>query len=171
MKRLLLIIILLSTNLTFAQFRVNHFTYFTISSSIDPTSSIKEKGLDFVGEFEFVNVIYAKVGIESFAALTGGYTDIHSSMGINFTSGNFERIRYYTGFRMAKVYRGGEGAFRIVWGLEGGIDVDIADNIFIGLRGTLDKRYDQEILLLKPENIFSGFIRIGYKWYYKNRRP
>jgi hypothetical protein len=178
MKKIMIIIGILISNLAISQdgFRFNPREYFTVSLSVDPTSSIKENGLDIVSELEYVGPLYAKVGFESFSALTGGYRDFHFSIGPSFTSGYFENIRYYTGFRMARVDRGPAlgvppGAFRINYGLEAGIDYDISDDFFVGLRATLDKRYDQEIFGWTPETKFSGFIRVGYKWYYKNRRP
>lgn len=165
------ILMLIIVNSLHAQrnFRINKKEYFTVSSSIDPTSSFKEKGLDFVGEIEYVGQIYTKVGVEYFSALTGGYRDIHAGMGVNFTSGLYEKTRFYAGVRTAKVNRGGEGAFRVIYGLEGGIDHTISDHMFIGLRATLDKRTDQEIFGWQPELKFSGFIRIGYRWDYKKR--
>ncbi len=178
MKKLLVLGFLLVSQLNFGQdnFRLNDYEYFTVSTSIDPTSSIKEKGLDIVGEVEYVGVIYTKVGFENFSALKGGYTDIHGVIGLNFTSGYFAKTRYYIGARVAKVYREYKGSYvgwRLNHGLEGGIDYDINDNLFIGLRATYDKRHDQEILYPNDpiEIKFSGFIRLGYKWYYKNRRP
>jgi hypothetical protein len=177
MRKIMIIVGFLISNLAISQeFRFNPREFFTASLSFDPTSSVKEHGFDGVAELEYVGPIYVKVGIERFDALTGGYRDIHWGIGASFTSGYFEKIRYYAGFRSAKVDRGPAlgvppGAFRINYGLEGGIDYDISDDFFLGLRATLDKRYDQEIFGWKPENKFSGFIRIGYKWYYKNRRP
>jgi hypothetical protein len=166
-----LIILLLLSNIAFSQsnFRFNEHEFFTVTACIDPSSSIKEKGLGFVGEIEYAGKIYTKVGFETFRVLTGGYTDIHGAIGLNFTSGYFERIRYYAGVRTAKVWRA--DTFRIIYGLESGVDYNINDSLFVGLRATYDKRLDQEIFGWKPETKFSGFIRVGYKWYYKNKRP
>lgn len=146
--------------------RINSREFFTISTSIDPFGSIKEQGLDIVGEIEYVGFIYAKAGFESFAALYGGYTEIHGSMGLNLTAGMFEKVRLYGGLRLAKVNRGSYG-FRPIYGIEGGVDYDISERFFIGIRGTIDKRYDQEIFGWSPELKCSGFIRLGYKWFYK----
>lgn len=73
-KLLLLLVLVLVKQVSFAQdgFRFLDKQYFNISTSIDPTSSIKEQGLDVVGELEFVGPIYAKIGVESFSKLTGG---------------------------------------------------------------------------------------------------
>lgn len=170
MKKLLLVTLMLITQATFAQapyFRFNDIEFFTASTSIDPTSSIKENGLDVVGELEYAGLIYAKVGFESFSVLYQGYKDFHYGIGLNFTSGYFNKLRYYVGFRQARVVR--DNTWRINQGLEAGIDYNLNEHLFIGLRSTLDKRNDQEIQdsNLKPEIKLSGFIRLGYKWYYK----
>lgn len=147
--------------------RLNKIEFFTLSTSVDPSSSFKEKGIDFVGELEYAGSIYVKIGIEGFSALQGGYNDLHWALGLNLTSGLYERSRFYTGLRAACIWRGGEGAYRINYGFESGFDYSLSHNIFMGLRATVDKRSDQEIFGWKPETKFSGFIRIGYKWYYK----
>lgn len=171
MRKLLLLGVLLISQVNFAQyqFRFLDLEYFTLSTSIDPTSSIKEKGLDIVGEGEVVaGFFYAKLGAESFSVLTGGYKDVHAGLGLNFTSGYFNEVRYYAGIRSAVVFR--DSGFRWNPGLEAGIDYNLGNNYFVGLRSTLDKRYDQEILGWKPELKFSGFVRLGYKWDYHPRR-
>jgi len=59
--------------------------------------------------------------------------------------------------------------FSINFGLESGIDYNISENIFIGLRATYDRRNEQEIIFgWEPETKFSGFLRIGYKWKFRN---
>ena len=168
MKKLLFLILF---SIQFIQgqrgLRFNKTESFTISTSIDPNSSFKEKGIDFVGEIEYSGFVYVKGGFESFSALQGGYKDLHWAIGLNLTCGLLERSRFYAGIRAARVWRGDNGAYRINYGIESGFDYGISDNIFLGLRATIDKRYDQEIFRWRPESKFSGFIRIGYKWYYK----
>jgi len=164
--RKIIFALLIFSQITQAQFKLNKTEYFTVSASIDPTSSFKEKGIDIVGEIEYIGIIYAKGGIESFSVLQGGYTDFHGAIGINFTSGLREYWRYYLGVRMATVFR--DGSFAVNYGLESGIDYTISKNIFIGLRATLDKRYEQEVIFnWNPELKFSGFVRIGYRWNYR----
>lgn len=163
-----IIFFLIISQLTFSQnsFRINKMEYFTLSTYIDPSSSIKEKGLDIVAEIEYVGTIYTKIGFESFSVLYGGYTDIHAGIGINFTSGYFENIRYYSGIRTACVFR--YGGYGINYGLESGIDYKISEKLFIGIRATLDIRNEQKVIFgWEPENKLSGFIRIGYKWNFK----
>lgn len=168
MKRLFTLILLGTVQFLTAQhgLRFNTTEFFTISGSVDPASSIKESGLDILAEIEYVGFIYAKAGVESFSALYGGYRDIHGAVGVNLTTGLYEKTRFYGGIRLAKVDRGPNGAFRPIYGIEGGIDFDFAKKFFIGIRGTIDKRFDQEIFGWTPELQSSGFIRVGYKWYY-----
>jgi hypothetical protein len=168
MKKLL-VLSLLTAQLVIAQngIRFNKTEFFTLSTSIDPTSSIKMDGLDIVAEIEYAGFIYAKAGFESFSALYGGYRDVHGAIGINLTTGLFEKTRFYSGIRLARVDRGPKGAYRAIYGIEGGIDYNLSDKFFIGVRATFDKRYDQEIFRWEPELKGSGFIRLGYKWYYK----
>lgn len=147
-------------------FRINKTEFFTVSVSADPNASIKEKGLNIVGEIEYAGIIYAKAGFESFSSLQGGYKDGHGAVGINFTSGYFEKTRYYAGLRSAIVFRDGGMAWN--YGLESGVDFNLTDNLFIGLRATADKRNDQYVIFnWKSETVVSGFIRIGYKWNFK----
>lgn len=170
-----IILALLFTNIALGQthtgFRLNPTEFFTVSVFTDPTSSIKENGLDIGTEIEFVGKGgYVKLGVESFSVLEGGYTDLHAGGGISLTSGMYEDWRYYAGARVACVWR--DGGYGINYGAEGGIDYDIAHNLAIGLRATYDYRAEQEIIFnWKPETKFSGFIRICYKWYYKKNSP
>lgn len=161
MKKLLILFVFL-TQISFGQdIRINDKEFFDIRVSIDPTSSIKEGGLDIVSEIEYVGPIYAKVGFESFSVLHGGYFDIHGAIGVNFAT-KFDTFRYYAGGRASRVSRG--NSWSVDPGLEAGIDYKLSDNTFIGLRGTLDKRLDQKIFNWKPETKFSGFLTIGYRW-------
>lgn len=169
MKKLIILLALLSqTAKAQSNFRINDREFFTLSTSIDPYASYKESGIDIIGELEYVGVIYTKVGFESFEVLHGGYKDIHGAIGINFVSGYKGELRYYLGARTAKVWRA--DSWKINYGAECGIDYAVSENIFLGLRATYDKRYDQEIFNWSPENKLNGFLRVGYKWYYKNRR-
>lgn len=171
MKKLLVVGFLLIACLSFAQpprFRFMDKEYFTVGVSIDPSSSFKEKGLDIVPEIEYVGPIYAKIGFESFSVLQGGYKDVHFGIGANFTSGYNHTFRYYIGTRHAIVFR--DGGYAWNQGLEAGIDYNLTDNFFVGLRSTLDKRNEQKIIFgWEPETKFSGFVRLGYKWDYKPR--
>lgn len=167
MKTLLLLLI---CQLSFGQFRFVDTEFFTARLSVDPYASFKEGGINFVSEIEYVGPIYVKVGVESFDVLRGSYRDMHAGLGLSFTSGYFEKVRYYAGVRAAKVHRGSYGAYRLNYGLEAGIDLDIADNWSLGYRATFDKRHDQEIYRWSPEAKLSSFATLSYKWHYKGRR-
>jgi hypothetical protein len=158
----LITLLLLTSAVQSQSFRLNEKEYFTISASIDPGASIKERGLDIVGEIELVSVVYAKLGFESFSALKGGYTDLHYGIGLNFTSGYFETLRYYIGGRQGVVMR--NGGSNLNFGLEAGVDYNLNDDWAIGLRSTLDKRNDQKIFGWKAETKLSGFVRFCYKF-------
>lgn len=135
--------------------------YFTASLSVDPISSFKENGLDIVGEIEYEGIIYVKVGFESFSALYGGYTDIHYSIGWNHTT-KFDTFRYYAGFRPALVFR--DGGHAINYGLEAGVDYNVSEDFFIGIRTTLDYRLEQKVIFnWTPQIVPSGYIRFGYR--------
>lgn len=168
-----LIIALLFFNVAMAQtgFRLNPTEYFTARVFVDPTSYIKENGLDLGTEIEFVGKGgYVKLGVESFSVLEGGYTDLHAGGGVTFTSGMYEDWRYYAGVRTACVWR--NGGYGINYGLEGGIDYDVLPNLAVGLRCTYDYRAEQEIIFnWKPETKFSGFVTVSYKWYFKKNTP
>jgi len=161
MKKLITLLIF-TTVMQAQNFRFNKSEYFTISTSIDPVASIKESGLDIVGEIEYVGIIYAKIGMESFSTLTGGYSDVHYGIGLNFTSGYFDKLRYYIGYRQAVVFR--DGGHNLNYGLEAGLDYNLNDDWEVGLRTTLDKRNDQKILGWEVETKLSGFVRLVYKF-------
>jgi hypothetical protein len=74
--------------------------YFTISTSVDPSSSFKEKGIDIVGKIEYSGFVYVKAGFESFSVLQGGYKDLHWAMGLNLTTALLKRSRFYEGIRV-----------------------------------------------------------------------
>lgn len=166
MYKKIVLVFLLIANSAIAQynFRVNKKEYFTVSTSIDPVRSFKEKGADIVAEIEYVGIIYVKMGIERFSALEEGYRDIHWAIGMNFTNGVFEQTRFYSGIRTAKVNRGNYGAYRINYGVEAGVDYSVSNNFFIGLRSTIDKRIDEEIFRKKKNIEPNVFLRLGYRW-------
>lgn len=160
-NRLTLLLLLLSLTVS-AQFKFNDVEYFTVSTFMDPSASVKEKGLDIGVELEYVGFIYAKVGFESFSALKGGYFDGHGAVGVNLMYN--DKWRNYTGIRLAIVKR--NGATNPLFGIEGGIDYNIADNLFLGLRATYDYRGDAKAFGWDEFWRASGFIRLGYKWDY-----
>lgn len=157
-----LIILLLITSFTYAQsnFRLNKEEYFTTAVVIDPNASIKEKGLNIGGEIEYVGSIYVKASVTNFAVLQDNYTDVTGSAGLSFTSGYFEKIRYYAGGRLGLIRR---AATYPTMGVEAGIDVMISDIAFIGIRSTYDKRGDADFYD-GDDWRYSGFVRLGIKF-------
>ena len=170
MKRIILLLLLAQT--VFSQekgLRFGKIDTFTASLFIDAVASVNEGGLDFGSEIEWHSFMFVKCGFESFSILEGGYSDFHWSIGPNFVSGKEERWRYFAGVRNAIVFRDGGQAWN--YGLEAGIDFNITKHFFVGLRYTMDHRSDQEIIMhWKAQNLSSGFVRFGYKFYYKNKK-
>ena len=158
-----LVLLILNTTSLFSQneFRLNKTESFNIGVVVDPNASIKEKGLNIGVEIEYVGWVYPRASATSFAALTYGYTDLIGASGLNFTSGPYDRIRYYTGGRFGFIQRS-TNVYPTV-GLELGIDYRINDLLLLGLRGTSDKRNDFKIYNTPPVMRQSGFIKLGFK--------
>jgi hypothetical protein len=68
-------------------------------SLITDPSSFKEGGLFIGAEIEYSGAVYTRVGISNFAVLKG-YTELIGGIGVNFSSGYFDTVRYYTGIRL-----------------------------------------------------------------------
>lgn len=139
-------------------FQLKETEDFTLSTIIDPGASIKKGGLFIGAEIEYSGTIYTRVGIANFQVLKDGYTELIGGIGLNFTSGYFDRIRYYTGVRLGVIKRKAANATA---GLEAGIDFKIGEKAFIGLRTSYDYRSDFEFYDYPNQMIGSGYIRIG----------
>ena len=160
MKKLLLL--LLFTAISNAQMlRFNETEYFTASIILDPNASIKENGLFIGGEIEYVGLIYTRAGIATFATLEDEYTEVIGGIGLNLTSGYFEKVRYYVGVRLGVINRQSSNATA---GLECGFDVALGETLFIGLRATYDYRSDFAFYDYPNEMRGSGLVRIGVKF-------
>ena len=104
---------------------------------------------------------FVKASSQVNPGLEGGYIDLCGAVGLNFTSGLFEPLRYYIGIRGGTIIReGGHPLF----GYEAGVDVNITESFFMGLRGTYDYRSDMEFWGTEPMYRFNGTVRIGYKF-------
>lgn len=158
-----LLILLLFTTTLFSQneFRLNKTESFDIGIVVDPNASIKEHGLNIGGEIEYVGIVYTRASITSFSTLKHGYTDFTGAFGINFTSGMWEKFRYYGGGRLGLIRRA-SNTYPTA-GLEAGIDYNLNDKMSIGLRTTYDKRTDFMIYNAPQIMRQSGFIKIGFK--------
>jgi hypothetical protein len=157
-----IIALLILPVIAFAQsgFRLNDSESFNVAVVLDPNASLKEKGLNIGAEIEYVGAVYVKASVTSFAVLQDGYVDTTGSFGLSFTSGYFEKIRYYVGGRLGLIHR---KATYPTAGVECGIDFMVTDDIFMGIRSTYDYRSDFEFYDWHNEMRYSGFIRLGVK--------
>lgn len=142
---------------------LNNAEYFTVSASFDPHASVKEHDLDTALEIEYVGVPYAKFGVEYFSGTTPKYFDWHGAFGINIFLGLFDKTRFYSGIRLGRIYRG-EKVRGDLFGLESGVDFNLTEKTFIGLRATYDYRNDGVFLGWDDYWRASGFIRVGFKF-------
>jgi hypothetical protein len=137
--------------------------YFTASISVDPNATIKESSPNLVAELELVNYwMYVKASIQVLPDLEGGYFDYGGGLGLNLYLDRFETIRTYAGGRLGVIKRGGE-SYPLA-GYEAGIDFNLTETMFIGLRGTGDYREDFQYWGGEAETRYSGFIRVGFKF-------
>lgn len=137
--------------------------YFTISLAVDPNATIKENSPNLVAELEYVNnIFYIKATTQVLPDLEGGYWDFGGAGGLNIHLNRWKTSRLYVGGRLGIIKRGGN-SYPLA-GFEGGIDFDITNTMFIGLRGTGDYRSDFEFCGGKSETRYSGFIRVGFKF-------
>lgn len=136
---------------------------FTFSLAIDPLATNKEKSPNLVAELEYIHsFMYIKATTQLLPSLQGGYLDYGIGVGLNTTFGYFEKTRLYGGGRLCLVRR--ETYTYPLAGFEGGIDHNITDKIFIGIRSTGDYRADFKYSGADPKIRYSTFIRLGYKW-------
>lgn len=167
MKTLITTILLaISLNIT-AQLSFIQNEYVTISGYVDPSASVKEKGINFGGEIQLVsNWKYVKSGFQSFDALEGGYFDYTGAFGVNLTSDIFEETRYYAGIRLGFIKRGYKNEQSYTYplaGIEAGIDYQLTDSFFVGVRATADHREDMLFSCADPKIVYSGFVICGIK--------
>lgn len=107
-----------------------------------------------------------KIGYEAFPTLYGGYEAYTGTVGIRLVSGYYEEWQYYLGWRASKVYRTSEKlgkAYRWNSGGELKVTRDITDNVFAGLRGTLENANDQEIFGWEVKPRWGAYVVIGFK--------
>ena len=136
---------------------------FNVSISIDPKATIKEASLNLVAEIELQErVFYIKATTQVLTALEGGYLDFGGGMGLNTTLGLFEPFRVYGGIRLGIIKRGSQSY--PLFGYESGIDYNLSEDYFIGLRATYDNREDFLYSGADPFYRFSGFVRFGYRF-------
>lgn len=171
MKNIFTLVAVIFLSLTATAQQGIHFNqkeYFTVSTSIDPVATATDGFIDVAMEIEYVGFVYAKAGIEYFPALEPSYFDWHGGIGVNLMLNTFNDFRAYSGIRLGRIYRGDEARVPFV-GFEGGIDWNVSDNFFVGLRATYDYRTEGQFLGWDNFWRESGYIRIGYKWDWNGR--
>ena len=102
-----------------------------------------------------------EAGIATFATLEDGYTEAIGGIGINLTSGYFDKVRYYAVGRLGVIVRQSANATA---GVECGFDMLLSDTVFIGLRATYDYRSDFAFYDYPNEMRFTGLVRVGVKF-------
>ena len=159
MKKLFTIALLIIVSMINAQNKDK----FTLSVSIDPNASVKEKSINIMAEIEYYRKwFYIKGTTQILPALDGGYFDYGGAGGLNINIDKFEKLRVYTGVRLGVIRRGGNPY--PMAGVEAGINKYLSEKIFIGLKATVDKREDFKFWGGDPINRFSGFITIGKRF-------
>lgn len=169
MKRIFLTLAFLVIGMiSTAQIRFIDKEYFITSVSIDPSATIKEGSPNLVAELGLVSYWkYVSANIQILPALEGGYMDYGASFGVNLTADYFTTFRYYGGVRLGTIKRGLNSGTICTYplaGFEGGVDFNINETLFIGLRGTGDYRSDFKYSGADPEIRYSGFIKLGLKF-------
>jgi hypothetical protein len=158
MKKLL--IILLFTIASNAQ-KFGELKYNAINISVDPGALLTDEVFVIAGEFERVeNAVYVKAGIE-LATLEGGYGFLYAATGLNFKYGHFDKYRYYVGFKMGFVRRGGYPYANL--GPEAGINYTFNNNTTIGLRADYIRRDDFMYWGGDPAFRLSGYLVVIIK--------
>lgn len=154
-----IIILLLISNFVSAQFKVNDETSTNISVLVDPSASLKEKGLNIGAEINYrEDGLYLHTGIQSFAVLPGNYLDWTTGIGIKFKYNDFNP---YIGGRLGFIKRGKENPYS-TYGAEAGIDYTLG-KFLVGLRSTYDLRNDFKYYGANSDWRFSTFVKIGVK--------
>lgn len=165
MKKLLAIAFLVIGMVAGAQTGIHFPTkeYFTVSISVDPHASLKEHGLNLIGELECVSSWkYAKFSMQGFPELEGGYLDVSGAFGVNITKGYFEKVRTYAGVRLGIITRGKEQY--PLFGFESGFDVMLTDKVYIGISYTKDWRSDYIYTDGKPGFQDNGHVKFGTRF-------
>jgi len=157
MKKLLLALLL--TNLASAQ-KFGSTEYTSVSITIEPSSSIKEKSLNATFEFQYsCHWLYIKPSVQILPSIN--YIDTAVGLGVVLDKGYYQDWVFYSGIRLGFIHR---GATYPLFGFEGGIDRKITDNVYIGLRATYDWREDFEFSGANAEYQFNGGIKLTYKF-------
>ena len=133
------IILLLVSNITLSQihfFEENRTSIHIITDNVIFQKRTFYAGLEFQAEFS--NGIYLRPQIH-YAALTDGYIETSSGMGLNLSLNRWNNINAYSGIKLGVINR---ARTYPIFGIEAGIEVNITNTIAIGLRASYDSRGD-----------------------------
>lgn len=158
MKKLTILAILFASS-SFAQLQINQNEYFT-ASAITGATITENASLLTGAEIEYVGAIYARAGFQ-FATNNENATDIIGAIGLNLTSGYFSNVRYYAGARLGTTKRESTNGMA---GAEIGIDFNIGESLFIGVRSMLDYKSDTEFYGEEDKGKFNAVVRIGFRF-------
>ncbi len=140
-------LILLSTSVFSQDIRLNGL--------IDRTAHI-------VAEIETIGrSMYIKQSFEVAPNIEGGFLATGSAVGLTTNFGMFEQYRLYGAPKISFILR--DGALHSSAGGELGFDKEVADGLFIGIRGTYDYRTDFQYWGGQSDWQASGFIKIGIR--------
>lgn len=162
MKKLIITVLLIVGMTVSAQKK----EYSNISLAIDPSASIKEKSPNVVVELELVSYWkYVKASVQVLPDLKGGYIDLTGGFGGNVILDRFSRARVYSGVRLGFIKRGFTSDKTFTYplaGVEGGINYNLSESFYVGVRGTGDYRSDFKYSGAEPSMRYSGFVKIGF---------
>jgi hypothetical protein len=151
---------------SYGQIKIKDVETFNFSIVLDPKVSIEEKTPNIGIEIEYSGPMYVRASITTFPALKGGYIDGTGAFGFTLSTGTFDRTNLYSGLRIGLI---GRGNFTYpTYGFEAGINYGITENLLLGIRSTYDYRNDFVFTGGNPSFRYSGFVKIGYSWNYKN---
>jgi hypothetical protein len=163
MKKLLFVLLICAS--VQGQVKSKDSETFSVSVVLDPSASIKEKGLNLGFEIEYSGAVYARASVTTFSALKGGYYDFTGAFGGTLSLGTFEKLNAYSGIRIGLIRR---STFTYpTYGLEAGLNYKITENLLVGIRSTYDYRSDFIFTGGEASFRYSGFVKIGYTWNYK----
>ena len=152
-----LILLLLTTQLSFAQFA--DYERLTLSVNTEPQAYIND-GLNIGLDLELQNKwFYIGVGTYQFPNLNDiGYSQYHSNIGLNYRNPK-DNIRLYLGGLGGLVFR--EGNANTILGIENGIEYYFG-RFGVGLEWYYAKRRDA-VYFDGEQHSFNGQIKFIYK--------
>ena len=148
-----LIIALLFTSVGYAQ----EYGTFALTSGFQ----LQYKPIAVYGaEIEYGGGGYIRASV-LFTTQNENSVDFVGAGGINIYADMFMDFRFYIGGRLGGTYREGMNAMA---GLEAGFDAMLTDTMFIGVRGMLDYKSDNEFFNEPDKMEPTAVVRLGFKF-------